>query len=79
MKTPLGMYCDRYKYKPRERPSTLFRLLLVKCPILRSRNKAKMRFLKYVCTHYLRVRHKYNTISNNNTFKRINFNNWYSV
>ena len=70
--TPLGMYCDRYKYKPRERSSTLSRLLLVKCPILRSRNKAKIRFLKYVCTLYLRVRHKYSTFFWKNALIAIN-------
>ena len=61
MMSPLGMYFDRYEYKPRERSSTLFRYYIVSCRSSRQRNKAKMRFLKYVRTHYLRVRYKYST------------------
>ena len=61
MTTPLGMYLDINKYKPRERSSTLFRYYIVSCRSSRQRNKAKMRFLKYVRTRRLRVRYKYST------------------
>lgn len=41
-------------------------ITLVKCPSSHGQNKAKMRFLKNVRTHYLHVRHKYSTFFRKN-------------
>ena len=70
MTTPLGMYLDINRYKPKERSSTLFRYYIVSCRSSRQRNKAKMRFLKYVSTRYSRAQYKFSTFFWKNTLIR---------